>query len=71
MVNDPDAIIRMKAIAALANFSDPRIIVVLRSALKDLAAPVRREAVIALGFRAENLDKSELLNYLNPPTPGF
>jgi HEAT repeat protein len=66
VVNDPDAIIRMKAIAALANFSDPRIIVVLRSALKDLAAPVRREAVIALRFRAENLDKTELLNSLKP-----
>lgn len=66
VVNDPDVIIRTRAIAALANFSDPRIIVVLRSALKDLAAPVRREAVIALGFRAENLDHTELLNSLKP-----
>jgi hypothetical protein len=66
VVHDPDVIIRTRAIAALANFSDSRIIVVLRSALKDLAAPVRREAVIALGFRAENLDKTELLNSLKP-----
>jgi len=66
VVNDPDTIIRTRAIAALANFSDPRIIVVLTEALKDLAAPVRREAVIALGFRAENLDKTELLNFLKP-----
>ena len=71
VVNDPDAIIRTRAIAALANFSDPRINLVLRSALKDLAASVRREAVIALGFRAENLDKSELLNDLNPLLQDF
>ena len=66
VINDPDTIIRTKAIAALRNFSDPRILLVLRSALKDLAASVRREAVIALGFRADNLDKTELLNYLKP-----
>jgi HEAT repeat protein len=71
VVNDPDVIIRTRAIAALGNFSDPRIILVLTEALKDLAAPVRREAVIALGFRAENLDKSELLNYLNPLLQDF
>ena len=71
VTNDPDTIIRTRAIAALANFSDPRIISVLRSALKDLAAPVRREAVIALGFRVENLDKTELLNYLNPLLQDF
>ena len=71
VVNDPDTIIRTKAIATLANFSDPRILLVLRSALKDLAAPVRRESVIALGFRAENLDKSELLNDLNPLLQDF
>jgi len=66
VINDPDTITRTKAIAALANFSDPRILLVLRSALKDLAASVRREAVIALRFRADNLDKTELLNYLKP-----
>lgn len=66
VINDPDTIIRTKAIAALANFSDPRILLVLTEALKDLAASVRREAVIALRFRAENLDKTELLNYLKP-----
>ena len=66
VTNDPDTITRTKAIAALANFSDPRILLVLRSALKDLAASVRREAVIALRFRADNLDKTELLNYLKP-----
>ncbi len=66
VTNDPDTIIRTKSIAALANFSDPRINLVLRSALKDLAASVRREAVIALGFRAENLDQTELLNSLKP-----
>jgi HEAT repeat protein len=71
VLNDPDTIIRTKAIATLANFSDPRILLVLRSALKDLAAPVRRESVIALGFRAENLDKSELLNDLNPLLQDF
>ena len=36
-----------------------------------MAAPVRREAVIALGFRVENLDKTELLNYLNPLLQDF
>ena len=66
VINDPDTIIRTKAIAALANFSDPRILLVLTEALKDLAASVRREAVIALRFRADNLDKTELLNYLKP-----
>jgi HEAT repeat protein len=66
VTNDPDTIIRTRAIAALTNFSDPRILLVLRSALKDLAASVRREAVITLGFRAESLDKTELLNYLKP-----
>jgi HEAT repeat protein len=71
VVNDPDAIIRTRAIAALGNFSDPRIILVLTEALRDLAASVRREAVIALGFRAENLDKSELLNYLKPLLQDF
>ena len=71
VINDPDTIIRTKAIATLSNFSDPRINLVLRSALKDLAAPVRREAVIALGFRAESLDKTELLNFLKPLLQDF
>jgi len=71
VVNDPDTIIRTRAIAALGNFSDSRIILILTEALKDLAAPVRREAVIALGFRAENLDKTELLNDLNPLLQDF
>lgn len=71
VINDPDAIIRTRAIAALGNFSDPSIILVLTEALRDLAASVRREAVIALGFRADNLDKSELLNYLNPLLQDF
>ncbi|MBD2577645.1 HEAT repeat domain-containing protein [Oscillatoria sp. FACHB-1406] len=62
----PDATLRATAIEALANFRDPRIISVLIEALGDLEAPIRKEAAIGLGFRADSAAEYNLLAHLRP-----
>ncbi|KOR37691.1 hypothetical protein AM228_05935 [Planktothricoides sp. SR001] len=50
VVDDSDSLIRKAAIAALSNFDDARIPPILVTALSDLMATVRLEAVIGLGL---------------------
>jgi len=64
VVQDPQVVIRAAAIEALSSFHDPRIPPVLISALDDLAAQVRREAVIGLSFRPDLREELDLVNRL-------
>ena len=66
VVQDPQIDIRAAAIEALSSFHDPRIPPVLLSALDDIAAPVRREAVIGLSFRADLREELDLVKRLEP-----
>lgn len=66
VVQDPQIDIRVAAIEALSSFHDPRIPPVLLIALDDIAAPVRREAVIGLSFRADLQEELDLVNRLSP-----
>ena len=66
VVQDAQIDIRVAAIEALSSFHDPRIPPVLLSALDDIAAPVRREAVIGLSFRADLQEELDLVNRLSP-----
>lgn len=64
VVQDPQVSIRAAAIEALSSFHDPRIPPVLLNALDDLAASVRREAVIGLSFRPDLQSQLDLVNKL-------
>ncbi|NEO33650.1 MAG: HEAT repeat domain-containing protein [Symploca sp. SIO3C6] len=66
VAQDQEPSIRSVAIEALSSFHDPSITPVLIEALNDYAAVVRKEAVIALGFRKDLATKLDLLNYLQP-----
>ena len=61
-----DAELRGIAISALGSFHDPRIPPVLLTALKDKASRVRKEAAIALGFRADLCQEINLVKHLQP-----
>lgn len=60
VVGDPQVAVRVAAIAALSHVSNPRIPPILVTALSDIAAPVRREAIIGLGLLATRLRTREL-----------
>lgn len=64
VVQDPQVTIRAAVIEALSSFHDPRIPPILISALDDLAAQVRREAVIGLSFRPDLREELDLVNRL-------
>lgn len=64
VVNDPDPEVRATAIESLGSFHDPRVLPILRAALHDTAAAVRKEAAIALG--RQPLDPSALIVDLKP-----
>ncbi len=64
VVQDPQVTIRAAVIEALSSFHDPRIPPILVSALDDLAAQVRREAVIGLSFRSDLREELDLVNRL-------
>ncbi len=66
VVADSDPEIRTKTIEALGNFSDSRILPILTASLQDLAASVRKEAIIALSFRLNEFDPANLLQLLQP-----
>lgn len=66
VVGDEDVQVRAVAIEALSSFHDSRIPPVLLEALKDIAAPVRREAAIALGVRTDLREELDLVNVLRP-----
>lgn len=66
VIDNPDVTVRAIAIEALGSFHQPRIVPILIAALEDLGAPVRKEAAIALGFRANLAEKWDLLTHLQP-----
>ncbi len=66
VVHDKQESVRAAAIEALSSFHDPRIPPVLLEALKDIAAPVRREAAIGLGVRSDLLEELDLVNQIVP-----
>jgi HEAT repeat protein len=66
VAQDPEVAVRIAVISALSNFHESAVIPVLRQALQDLAAPVRKEAAIALGMRPELLAEWDLVADLQP-----
>ncbi|MFN6469182.1 MAG: HEAT repeat domain-containing protein [Nostoc sp. SerVER01] len=66
VVQDPQPAIRTAAIAALTNFDDERVPPVLLNALDDVAATVRRKAVVGLGFRPNLRQAFDLVTRLQP-----
>lgn len=66
VVSDSQPSVRATAIEALASFHDARIPPVLLHALKDVAAPVRREAAIGLGLRPDLQGKFDLVQEIIP-----
>ena len=66
VVQDPQVAVRAVAIEALSSFHDHRVQTVLLNALNDVAAPVRREAVLGLGFRPELRETLDLVAKLQP-----
>jgi HEAT repeat protein len=71
VVHDPQVSVRATAIEALSSFHDARIPPVLIAALDDLAAAVRREAVIGLGLRTDLLNELDLVQLLQPRLRDF
>ncbi len=61
VVQDPQVAVRVVAIEALSSFHDHRVQTVLLNSLNDVAAPVRREAVLGLGFRPELRETFDLV----------
>lgn len=66
VVNESNVLVRTIAIEALGSFHDPLILPVLLTALKDVAASVRKEAVIALGVRSDLKAQLNLVKVLKP-----
>lgn len=66
VVNDQQVEVRATAIEALGSFHDPLIFPVLLAALKDVAASVRKEAVIALGVRSDLKNQLNLVQVVKP-----
>lgn len=66
VVSDSQVAVRATAIEALSSFHDPRIPPILLQALKDVAAPVRREAVIGLGLRTDLEAQLDLAQQIVP-----
>ncbi|WP_375509809.1 HEAT repeat domain-containing protein [uncultured Nostoc sp.] len=71
VVQDPQAAIRTAAIEALSNFHDERVPPVLLNALNDIAATVRRAAVLGLGFRPDLREALDLVTRLQPKLYDF
>jgi len=66
VVNDSQVLVRAMAIEVLGSFHDPLVLPVLLAALKDVAATVRKEAVIALGVRNDLKGQLNLVKLLKP-----
>jgi HEAT repeat protein len=66
VAQDSQVAVRMAVISALSNFHESAVIPVLRQALQDFAAPVRKEAAIALGMRPELLVEWDVVADLQP-----
>lgn len=66
VVQDPLVEVRAIAIEALSSFHDPRIPPILLNGLTDVAAAVRREAVLGLSVRTDLHQELDLLTKLQP-----
>ena len=66
VVQDSQVAVRVAAIEALSSFHDQRVPPVLLNALGDVAAIVRREAVLALGYRPDLCSELDLVSKLQP-----
>lgn len=64
VVHDSQVAVRCAAIEALSSFHDPKIPPILIEALDDLAAAVRKEAVIGLGLRSDLREELNLVHRL-------
>lgn len=64
VVQDPEIAVRVAAIEALGSFHDERVPPVLLNALGDVAATVRREAVLGLGYRPDLCSELDLVTRL-------
>ncbi|MEH2079364.1 MAG: HEAT repeat domain-containing protein [Nostoc sp.] len=71
VVQDPQVTIRAAAIEALSSFHDERVSPVLLKALDDIAATVRRAAVLGLGFRPDLYQTLDLVTRLQPKLYDF
>ncbi|MEH1971370.1 HEAT repeat domain-containing protein [Nostoc sp.] len=71
VAQDPQAGIRAAAIEALSSFHDERVPPVLLNALYDIAAIVRRAAVLGLGFRPDLHQALDLVTRLQPKLYDF
>ncbi|ODG97662.1 PBS lyase [Nostoc sp. KVJ20] len=71
VVQDPQPAIRAAAIEALSSFHDERVLPVLLNALDDIAATVRRAAVLGLGFRPDLREALDLVTKLQPKLYDF
>ncbi|MBD2562342.1 MULTISPECIES: HEAT repeat domain-containing protein [Nostoc] len=71
VVQDSQAIIRTAAVEALSSFHDERVPPVLLIALDDIAATVRRAAVLGLGFRPDLREALDLVTRLQPKLYDF
>ncbi|MEH2064469.1 MAG: HEAT repeat domain-containing protein [Nostoc sp.] len=71
VVQDSQAAIRAAAIEALSSFHDERVPPVLLNALDDIAATVRRAAVLGLGFRPDLCEALDLVTRLQPKLYDF
>lgn len=66
VVYDPNPEVRAIVIETLGSFHDQRTFPILSEALNDPTSIVRKEAVMALGFWANIIDQSILLEHLQP-----
>ncbi|MEH1944338.1 MAG: HEAT repeat domain-containing protein [Nostoc sp.] len=71
VVQDPQAAIRTAAIEALSSFHDERVPPILLNALDDIAATVRRAAVLGLGFRPDLRQALDFVTRLQPKLYDF
>lgn len=71
VVQDSQVAIRAAAIEALSSFHDQRVSPVLLNALDDVAATVRRAAVLGLGFRPHLREALDLVIRLQPKLYDF
>ena len=71
VVQDSQVAIRAAAIEALSSFHDQRVPPVLLNALDDIAATVRRAAVLGLGFRPDLREALDLVIRLQPKLYDF
>jgi HEAT repeat protein len=66
VVQDSQIAVRAAALEALSSFHDERVAPVLLNALNDLAAPVRRAAIVGLSYRPGLCAELDLIGRIQP-----